>query len=119
MGLHIQSSTGKDSKAQVIQYSTSIGALCREILNKKNGRNTLHFKVDASNTELLFQIPHSVNQPSIQGAVPNWCEQFGLTEKEKEQEQPKQSVPKDFLTCVKSQGVKLLVSLPNLASGSS
>ena len=32
----------------------SISALSRGILKKKNGRDTIHFNADASNTELLF-----------------------------------------------------------------
>ena len=91
----------------------SIGAFSCEILKKKNGRDTIHFNTDASNTELLFRIIHSVNQLSIYGAVSNWCEQFGRTEEEKGQEKQKESVTKDVLTCVKSQEVKLLVSLQN------
>ena len=83
----------------------SISALSRVILKKKNNRATRHFNADASNTELLFRIIHSVNQLSICGAVSNWCEQFGLTEEEKGQEQPpgkKESVTKGVLTSVKS-----------------
>ena len=57
----------------------SICALSRGIL-KKNGRDR-HFNADASNTELLFRIIHSVNQLSTCGAVSNWCEQFGWTRK--------------------------------------
>ena len=72
--------------------------------------------VDASNTELLFRIMHSVNQLSVYGAVTNWCEQFGLTEEEKGQEKQKESVTKGVLTCVKSQEVKLLVFPPKLVS---
>ena len=54
----------------------------------KNNRDTIHFNADASNTELLFRIIHSVNQHSIDGAVSNCCEQFGSTEQEKVQEKP-------------------------------
>ena len=61
----------------------SIRALSRGILEKKNNRATRHFNADASKTELLFRIIHSVNQLSVCGAVSNWCEQFGLTEEEK------------------------------------
>ena len=50
------------------------------------GKETIHFNADASNTKLLFRIIHSVNQHSIYGAVSNWCAQFGLTEDEKGQE---------------------------------
>ena len=61
---------------------------CFESLNseKNNVRDTIHFNADASNTELLFRIIHSVNQLSVYGALSNWCEQFGLIEEEKEQE---------------------------------
>ena len=61
----------------------SIFALGRGILEQKNNRDTIHFNADASNTELLFRIIHSVNQLSFYGAVSNWCERFGLTEEEK------------------------------------
>ena len=49
----------------------------------------MHFNADASNTELLFRIIHSVNQFSIHGAVTIWCKQFGLTEEEKGQKKTK------------------------------
>ena len=61
----------------------------------------------------------------------NWCEQFGLTEEEKEQESPlgrKESVTKgrdnlsvneSFLTSEPSHEVQLLVSPPKMASGNS
>ena len=52
-----------------------------------------------------------MNQLSIYGAVSNWCEQCGLTEEEKG--------PKGVLTSAKSLEVKVLVSSPRLASGSS
>ena len=64
---------------------------------------------DASNTELLFRIIHSVNQLSIYGAVSNWCAQFGLTEDEKGQESTLEkvveSVNKGILKSVNSQEV--------------
>ena len=56
----------------------SSSALSRGLLKKKNGRDTIHFKADASNTELLFRIIQSVNQLNIYGAVSDWCEQFSL-----------------------------------------
>ena len=74
------------------------------------GKDSIHFNADAANTELLFRIIHSVNQVSMYGAVTNWCERFGLQ---------KESVTKGILTCVKSQEVKLLVSLQKLVSGNS
>ena len=79
----------------------SISALSRGILKKKSNRDTIHFNADASTTELLFRIIHSVNQLSIYGAVSNWCEQFGLTEEEKGQEKQKESLTKGVLTSVK------------------
>ena len=96
----------------------SIGALSRGILKKKNGRDTIHFTADASK-QGWFRIIHSLNQLSIHGTVSNWCEQFGLTEGEKEQEKQKESVTKGVLTSVKSQEVKLLVSSLRLVSGNS
>ena len=63
-------------------------ALSRGILNKNN-RDTIHFNADASNTELLFPIIHSVNQLSTYGAVSNWCEQFGLAVEEKDKQDRK------------------------------
>ena len=76
----------------------SIRALSRGILKKKNGRDTIHFNADASNTELLFRMIHSVNQLSIYGAVTKWCKQFGLTEEEKGKERQKESVTKHVLS---------------------
>ena len=46
----------------------SISALSRGILKKKKGRDTIHFHGDSTNTELLFQTIHSLNQLSIYGA---------------------------------------------------
>ena len=46
------------------------------------GKESIHFNADASNTELLFRIIHSVNQLSIYGSVSHCCAQFGLTEEE-------------------------------------
>ena len=97
-------------------------ALSRGILKKKKGRDTIHFSGDSTNTELLFQTNHSVNQLSIYGAVSNWCEQFGLTENEMGQEKrlgKGESVTRGVLTSVKSQEVNLLTSSPRSASGSS
>ena len=100
----------------------STSAWSRGILQKKNGRDTIHINAEASNTEILFRIIHFVNKVSIYGAVPNWCEQFGLTEEEKEEERPlgrKESVSKGVLSSVHYQVVKLLVSSPRLVSGNS
>ena len=72
-------------------------ALSRGVLKKKNGRDTIHFKAAASNTELLFRIIHYVNQLSVYGAVSNWCEQFVWTEEEKGREKSKESVTKGLL----------------------
>ena len=94
-----------------------IRALSPGILKKEGGRDTIHFNADASNTELLFRIIHSVHQLGMFGAVPNWCEQFGLTEEEKGKEKQKESVAKVVSTYVKSQEVKLLVSPPKRACG--
>ena len=52
----------------------STSALSRGILNQKKGRCTIHFNGDSTNTELLFQTVHSVNQHSFYGAVANWCQ---------------------------------------------
>ena len=65
----------KDTGHPVFKSSS---ALSRGLLKKKNGRGTIHFSADASNTELLFRIIHSVNQLNIYGAVSDWCEQFSL-----------------------------------------
>ena len=61
----------------------SISALSRGVLQQKEGKNSIQFNGDSTNTELLFQTIHSVNQLSIHGGVVNWCHQFGLTEEEK------------------------------------
>ena len=46
-----------------------ISASSRDFLKRKNNRDTIHFNVDSSNTELLFRTFHSANQLSIYGAV--------------------------------------------------
>ena len=91
----------------------SVSALSRGILKKTEWPRHHTLQWDASNTELLFRIIHSVNQLSIHGAVSNWCEQFGLTEAEKEQERPlgrKEPVTRGVLSSVNSQEVKISVS---------
>ena len=45
-------------------------------LNRKGGRDTIHFNADQSNIENLFRTIHSANQLSIYGAVSSWCEEF-------------------------------------------
>ena len=90
----------------------SISALSRGILKKKNNRDTIHINADASKTELLFRIIHSVNQFSIYGAVSNWCEKFGLIADERGQErihEKGESVTKEILKGVNSQEVNSLV----------
>ena len=51
----------------------SISALSRGILKQKKGNSTIHFNGSWTNTELLFQTIHCVNQLSIYGALANWC----------------------------------------------
>ena len=95
MGLYSHSNGGTIQRYR----SSSIQEYqCFESWNpeKKNNRDTIHFNADASNTELLFRIIHSVNQLSIYGAVSNWCEQFGLTEEEKGQKNRKNPWPKVY-----------------------
>ena len=121
MGFYSHSNGGaiqRDRSSSFQEYQ------CFESWNseKKNSRDTIHFNADAPNTELLFRIVLSVNQLSICGAGSNRCDQFGLTEEEKEQERHRgseESVTKGVLSSANSQGVKLLVCFPRLASGNS
>ena len=53
---------------------------CIELWNSENAERKRNHTLQS---EPLFRIIHSVNQPSIYGGVSNWCEQFGLTEDEK------------------------------------
>ena len=76
-----------DSKIQVIQYSGVLVLLVVKFWKRR-----------------MAETPYT----SIR-----MLEQFGRTEEEKGQEKQKESVTKDALTCVKSQEVKLLVSLQN------
>ena len=89
---------------------SSISTLSRGIQKKKKGRCTIHFSGDSPNTELWFQTFHYVNQLSIYGAMPNWCQQFGLTEKEKGR--VNLSVDKKILASVPPEKVQHLVSPP-------
>ena len=83
---------------------SSTCALSRGTL--KNSRDTTRFNADASNTELLLRITHSV-------------EQIDLTEEEKGKERQKESVTKNVLSTANYYEVKLLVSPRNVASGNS
>ena len=58
------------------------------ILKRKKGEETIHLNGVSTNTELLFQTIHYVNQLSTYGTVANWCQQFGLTEEEKKRDEP-------------------------------
>ena len=87
----------------------SMSALSRGILKKKNGRDTIHFNADASNTELLFRI--SVFTEQFRIGVNNSAWQVKKRDKKSRQE----SVTKGALTSVKSQVVKLLVFSQRLA----
>ena len=96
-----------------------ISALSRGFLKRKKGKDTIHFNRGSSNTELLFHTIHSVNQLSINGAVANWCEQFGLTEEEKERQKRRSLNKVNWKAWRKSHKVKLLVCPPKMASGNS
>ena len=89
-----------------------ISALSRGFLKRKKGKDTIHFNRGSSNTELL-------NQLSINGAVANWCEQFGLTEEEKERQKRRSLNKVNWKAWRKSHEVKLLVCPPKMASGNS
>ena len=68
------------------QCSTTLNGQEKEtkgILRNLKGKETIHFKADAWNTELLFRIIHSANQLSIYGAVSDWSEQFDLRSNER------------------------------------
>ena len=96
----------------------SISALSRGIQKRKNGRDTIHFIADSSNTELLFRTIHPANQLSIYGAVSSWCEEFGQKPNEKEPTSEKEN--EQQLKNVKPQEVRSLVQTPrsdNPASG--
>ena len=62
-----------DSKILVILSSKVPVFWVVESWCKRRGRCTMDFYGDFVNTELLFQIVHSVNQLSVYGAVANWC----------------------------------------------
>ena len=50
----------------------TISAVSREILKRKNNRDTIYFNAGASNTELLFRTIHSANQLSVYRALSSW-----------------------------------------------
>ena len=51
-------------------------ALDRGYFKKKGGQFSIHFSGDTSNAELFLRTINSVNQPSIYGAVADWCEEL-------------------------------------------
>ena len=82
----------------------SISALSCGILKKKEWQRHQHFNADASNTDLLFRIIHSVRigvNNSVSQEERGWERPVGK----------KESVTKVVLTSGKSQEVKLVVSL--------
>ena len=50
-----------------------ISALTRRTLQRKEGRNTVHFTADSENIELILSTIHSANQLGIYGAVSTLC----------------------------------------------
>ena len=48
-------------------------ALHRGTLQRKSGRNTIHFTADSGNIELMLRTIHSANQLCVYGAVSSWC----------------------------------------------
>ena len=102
------------------QCSTTLNGQEKEtkgILRSLKGKETIHFKADAWNTELLFRIIHSAKQLSIYGAVSDWSEQFDLRSNERvptsERSTSKEdSVNKEILKSVNSQEVNSLVCAP-------
>ena len=100
----------------------SISALSRGILKRRNGRDTIHFNADASNTEFLFRTIHSADHFSIRGAVSSWCGEFGLRPNGEELtlERFVAKENEQLLKNVKPQEVNSLVQTPrrdNPASG--
>ena len=92
---------------------TSASVLSRGILRKLKGEETIHINADAANTELV-RIIHPVNQLSINGAVSNWCEEFGLRPNERESTSEKFAVKgnssnQEILKSVNSQELDSLV----------
>ena len=49
-------------------------ALNRGTLQRKSGRNIIHFTADAGHIQSIMRTIHSTNQLSINGAVSIWCE---------------------------------------------
>ena len=109
-----------NSRKQVTHHLQVPVSWVEEFWECWKGKATIHFNADASNTEILFRIIHSVNQLSIYGVVSNWCWQFGLRADEKGQEkilEKGEPVNKEVLKSVNSQDVNSSVSSPRLASG--
>ena len=94
---------------------TATSAVSRGTLKRRNGKSTIHFNGDFTNTELLFQTINSVNQVSIYAAVTNWCYIFALRMEEKEHI----PIPVDnrVMAVVDPEEVDMLISSPNLAQG--
>ena len=67
------------------------------------------------NTELLFQIIHSVNQASIHAVVTNWCYKVAL--KKEEKEHIPTPVDNRIMASVEPEDVEMLISSPNQAQG--
>ena len=100
----------------------SVNALSRGILERKGGRDTIHFSADSSNTELLFRTIHSANHLSIYAPVVGWCEEFVQRIPNQKGSISEKFVAKDnvqLLKNVKPQGVNSLVQTPRSDSRAS
>ena len=61
-------------KADILYSFRATSALDRGFKKSKKGRKlSIHCNGDSTNAELLFRTIISVNQPSVHGAIGDWC----------------------------------------------
>ena len=94
---------------------TATSALSRGLVKQRKGRSTIHFNEEFMNTELSFQIIHSLNQASIHAIVTKWCYKFAL--KKEERENIPTPVVNRIMANVEPEEVEMLISSPNHAQG--
>ena len=94
---------------------TATSALSRGLVKQRKGRSTIHFNEEFMNTELSFQINHSLNQSSIHAIVTNWCYKCAM--KKEERENIPTPVVNRIMANVEPEEVEMFISSPNQAKG--
>ena len=105
-GEHGSDVEGIDEKCGSWRTNIMLG---RGILKKKKNRETIHFKGEYGNIDLLYRTVHDANQLCIYGAVSKWC---GPNSGEASQSRPDSARKMSPEIPIKQADLKSLVDIP-------